>query len=65
MESFANNHEKAIAIYDWFRSNPNRNYKKYKQDLVSSDIVEYEDVYDLSRDKSFSVDSIEKILRKI
>jgi hypothetical protein len=42
-EDFATKKEKMEAITQWFKTTLNPTYTQYKQDLVGTNIVEYED----------------------
>tara|TARA_R110002153_G_scaffold273471_1_gene444434 strand:- start:4603 stop:4797 length:195 start_codon:yes stop_codon:yes gene_type:complete len=58
-EGFTSKHEKATAIYDWFKSNPEGNYSDYRTDMESkSNIVEYEDVKSLFKNRDFTVATV-------
>lgn len=62
-EGFANKQEKANAIFTWFNNNPDPTYNSYARDLKNeSNIVEYEDVLSLFRQKNLTVSSIAKVL---
>lgn len=62
-EGFANKHEKASAIYEWFSKTKSPKYSKYKSDLdYKSNVVEYNDVLKLSKNHNLTVQSIENII---
>ena len=43
-ESFESKVEKVSTILDWWKSNPNPAYRKYKRDISGSDVIEYNKV---------------------
>ena len=62
-EGFTSKDEKAEAIYRWFRSNPNGDYKKYKNDLTKkSNIVEYKDMTKLLNDKNLTLLNVQRAI---
>ncbi len=65
-ENFTTKQSKAKSIYDWFKTNPNPKYIKYRADLANaSNIVEYEDALSLFQRSSavdFTIPAIEKII---
>ena len=61
-ESFTNKKEKAEFIYDWWNSNDNHNYNKYKKQVKKSNIVEYMDSLNLYHNNNLTVTNIENIL---
>lgn len=62
-EGFTTKREKAQAIYNWFNSTSNHNYVDYKADMKQqSNIVEYEDVMGLFKNRNLTVESVEKII---
>jgi hypothetical protein len=62
-ETFANKHEKATAIYEWFSRTKTPEYSKYKLDLdYKSNVVEYNDILKLFKNHNLTVQSIENII---
>lgn len=62
-EDFSTRRDKAVAITDWFKLNPNPSYVKYRDDLKSaSNIVEYKDAYKLFQNKNLTVESVESVI---
>jgi hypothetical protein len=62
-EGFNTKREKAQAIYNWFSSSTDHKYSNYKADMKSqSNIVEYEDVMSLFKNKNLTVESVENII---
>jgi hypothetical protein len=62
VEKFVTKRDKAAAIYEWFRTNTSPVYSKYKKDLQGSNIVEYEDVLTLFKNRDLTVESVEKMI---
>lgn len=58
-ECFANKHEKAESIYDWFSKTLAPTYNDYRTSVQPSNIVEYEDMLGLHSTKNFTVAKIE------
>ena len=63
-ESFANKQEKAQTLYDWFSSNRNPTYTKFKKDISEPNVVEYETVLGLSQTKKLTVGNVLAALEK-
>lgn len=62
-ERFATRREKATSIYSWFMGTPSKSYAKYKRDLGGkSNIVEYDDVMKLFKEKDLTVESVESVI---
>lgn len=62
-EGFSSKREKAQKIFDWFSVAKDPKYVDFKKDLnEQSNIVEYEDVLKLYRNRNLTVESIEKII---
>ena len=61
-EDFATKREKASTIFDWFQSHLNPAYVDYKRDIPDSNVVEYQDVLDISKSANFTVSSVENKL---
>jgi hypothetical protein len=62
-EGFENRNQKASAIYEWFKENPDGSYLKYNSDMDNrSNIVEYEDVRQLFQNRNFTLDNVKKVV---
>lgn len=62
-EAFASKREKAETIWKWFKSTKNPTYKEYREALGDkSNIVEYDDVKRLFRERDLTVSDIEEII---
>ena len=61
-EGFQTKREKAGAIYNWFASNPNPLYSNYRAAIGSTNVVEFEDVRNLFRNKNLTVTDIENAI---
>lgn len=62
-EQFTTKHEKAQTVYGWFTSNPTPSYANYRRDIGGmSNIVEYEDVMMLFRDRNLTLATVERAI---
>ena len=59
-ETFATRQEKAEVINNWFASNNEPSFTKYKKDMSDANIVEYEDALKLKQNGGLSVGNVLK-----